>query len=157
MEGEARRNKVALAAAQREAVAASRAEARVRERRKTPAQRKAEAAARKEEMRAAAAQRKERRAVERAAARTARTLAEEEEARKAAAARRRLRARAAWLLQRQRDADTARWDETHGGAAEGAMVVWRPARGERGQCGGGTTWQRRQWARYGSGGCGGSP
>ena len=48
VEGEARRNKVALAAAQREAAAADRAEARATERRKTPAQRKAEAAARKD-------------------------------------------------------------------------------------------------------------
>ena len=79
--------------------------------------------------------------MERAAARAARTLAGEEEARQAAAARRRLRARAAWLLQRQRDADTARWDETHGGAAAGAMVVWRPARSERERGDGGATAQ----------------
>ena len=71
--------------------------------------------------------------MERAAARAARTLAEEEEARKAAAARKRLRARAAWRLQKKRDADTARWDGTHGGAAAGAMVVWRPVRSEREQ------------------------
>ena len=46
-----------------------------------------------------------------------------------------------WRLQKKRDADTARWDETHGGAAAGAMVVWRPARSEREQWDGGVATQ----------------